>query len=45
MVNKFSALKITGANYIEWTTDVELYLESQELSETIKLENIPPSKN
>lgn len=32
---KFSALKITGENYIAWTTDVELHLESEKLSDTI----------
>ncbi|KAG7578750.1 Zinc finger CCHC-type [Arabidopsis thaliana x Arabidopsis arenosa] len=42
---KFPALKITGANYIAWTTDVELYFESQELSETLKLENLSPPKD
>lgn len=33
---KFSALKITEANYIEWITNTELYLEWKKLSETIK---------
>ncbi|XP_024005007.1 uncharacterized protein LOC112082140 [Eutrema salsugineum] len=33
---KFPALKITGANYIAWITDVELYLESERLINTIK---------
>lgn len=42
---KFPALKITGANYIAWTTDVELYFESQELSETLKSENLSPPKD
>ncbi|CAA7041514.1 unnamed protein product [Microthlaspi erraticum] len=36
---QFPALDITGANYISWTTNVELHLESLALSETIKENN------
>lgn len=33
---QFSALDITGADYISWTTNVEFHLESLALRETIK---------
>lgn len=36
---QFPALKITGENYIAWTTDIELHLESEKLSDTIKVVN------
>ncbi|XP_024004904.1 uncharacterized protein LOC112082047 [Eutrema salsugineum] len=36
---QFPALDITGANYISWTTNVELHLESLGLTETIKEKN------
>ncbi|XP_020873582.1 uncharacterized protein LOC110226376 [Arabidopsis lyrata subsp. lyrata] len=40
---KIQALQITGANYIAWTTDVELHLDSQNLLETIKEKNESPA--
>lgn len=41
---QFSALNITKANSISWTTNVKLHLESLRLSETIKEKNSSTSQ-
>ncbi|CAM8876867.1 unnamed protein product [Rhodiola kirilowii] len=37
----FSPLGIAGTNYMSWTTDIEIHLQSMGLSETIKERNEP----
>ena len=41
---EFVALDITGKNYMPWTLDVEMHLESLGLSETIKENGISSSQ-